>query len=107
MGIAAKTMGQVKPSAATLTTAYTVPGSTNAVINIYAAEQGGSATTIRIAIRVAGASIDDKHYIAYDMAIAANETITFDGIALAATDVVSVYANDATVSFNVTGLETS
>jgi len=47
-----------------------------------------------------------QHYIAYDAAVPANDTVTLTlGIALAATDVVSVYAGATGVAFSAFGVE--
>ena len=104
-----KVLGQVAPSATTLTTLYTVPASTQAVVStISVCNQSSSATTFRIAIRVAGAAISGEDYIAYDSTVAANDTTFITvGITLAATDVISVYSTAATVSFNAFGSEIS
>ena len=104
-----KVLGQVAPSATTLTTLYTVPASTQAVVStISVCNQSASATTFRIAIRVAGAGISGEDYIAYDSTIAGNDTTFITvGITLAATDVISVYSTAATVSFNAFGSEIS
>lgn len=102
-----KVLGQSDPGAATLTTAYTVPGATSAVVSsITVANRSTTATSFRIAVRPAGAAISNEHYIAYDVAIASNETKSLTlGITLATTDVVSVYATLATLSFNIFGTE--
>ena len=104
-----KVLGQVAPSATTLTTLYTVPASTQAVVStISVCNQSASATTFRIAIRVAGATISGEDYIAYDSTVAANDsTFITVGITLNATDVISVYSTAATVSFNAFGSEIS
>ena len=104
-----KVLGQVAPSATTLTTLYTVPASTQAVVStISVCNQSASATTFRIAIRVAGAGISGEDYIAYDSTISGNNTTFITvGITLAATDVISVYSTAATVSFNAFGSEIS
>lgn len=105
MAIAYLALGQSAPSAATLTTLYTVPGSTEAVgASIIVCNRSAVATSFRIAIRPAGAGISDEHYLYYDLAIPGNETfIATLGITLATTDVVSVYATLATLSFNLSG----
>lgn len=102
-----KVLGQSDPGAASLTTIYTVPALTSAVVStITVANRSATATTFRLAIRPAGAAIANQHYIAYDNPIAGNESIALTlGITLATTDVVSVYATLATVSFNVFGVE--
>lgn len=102
-----KVLGQLAPAATTLSTLYTVPSATSAVCStLVIANTGTSATTARVAIRPAGASLDVKHYIIYDVLISAGDsTFLTLGISLATTDVVSVYANLATLSFSLFGTE--
>lgn len=104
-----KVLGQVAPSATTLTTLDTVPSATSAVVSTIAVcNRAATAATYRIAIRPAGAAISDEHYIAYDSTVAANDsTMLTIGITLAATDVISVYASTANLSFNAFGSEIS
>jgi len=104
-----KVLGQSNPAATTLTTLYTVPASTQTVVStITVANQAATAATYRIAVRVAGASIAASQYIAYDVSLPANasDTLTL-GLTLGATDVISVYASSATMSFNAYGSEIS
>lgn len=102
-----KVLGQSDPLAATLTDVYTVPGATSAIVSsITVANRSATATSFRVAVRLAGAAIANQHYVAYDVPINGNQTITLTlGITLATTDVVSVYATLATLSFNVFGVE--
>jgi glucose-6-phosphate dehydrogenase assembly protein OpcA len=102
-----KVLGQSNPSATTLTTLYTVPASTQAVCSTIAiCNTASSATTYRIAVRPAGASIANSQYLAYDAALPANDTATLTlGVTLAATDVISVYAASANVAFSAFGVE--
>ena len=102
-----KTLAQSKPAAATLTDAYTVPAATSAVVStVVVCNQSAVSTTYRLSVAVAGAADTSKQYVAYDVAIAGNETIAFTlGLTLAATDVLRVYALLATLSFNVFGVE--
>lgn len=104
-----KVLAQSNPSATTATTLYTVPSSTSAVVStITICNQAASAGTYRIAVRPAGASLAAQHYVAYDIAIAANDTTALTlGITLATTDVVTVYASSATMSFAAFGSEIS
>lgn len=104
-----KVLGQVNPSATTLTTLYTVPANYSSVAStLTVCNQAASAATYRIAIRPAGATVENKHYIAYDGALPANDTVGLTlGMTLAQTDVVSVYASTSTVSFNLFGSEVS
>ena len=99
-------LGQVNPAATTATTLYTVPASTSAVCSTLSICNIGDSTTYRVAIRPAGASLADIHYIVYDAAIEQyNTTLLTLGITLATTDVVTVYAGTATVVFNLFGSE--
>lgn len=102
-----KVLGQSNPGATSLTAAYTVPASTEAVIStITIANRSTTATSFRVSIAVAGAADSNEQYIYYDIPIAGNDTFAATlGIALAATDVVRVYAAAATLSFNITGTE--
>ena len=102
-----KVLGQSNPAATTLTTLYTVPASTQAICStITVCNTASSATTYRIAVRPAGASIANQHYVAYDAALPANDTATLTlGVALAATDMISVYAASANVAFSAFGVE--
>jgi len=109
MPTAYKVLGQLAPSATTLTTLYTVPVATQAVVSTIAVtNRAATAATYRIAIRVAGAAVSNEDYIAYDATVAANDTTAFTiGVTLAATDVLSVYASTANLSFNAFGSEIS
>lgn len=110
MPTAYKVLGQVEPSATTLTTLYTVPSATSTVVSSLTvcnrAAPTTSTPTFRIAIRPAGASIADQHYLVYDAQIGANDTIILTlGITLAATDVISVYSSNADTAFQAFGSE--
>ena len=102
-----KVLGQVNPSATTATTLYTVPAATQTVVStISVCNQASSAATYRIAVRPAGATLEAKHYIVYGATVAASDTTTLTlGITLATTDVVTVYASSANLSFNAFGSE--
>lgn len=104
-----KVLGQSNPSATTATTLYTVPSATQTVVStISVANLTGSAATYRIAVRPAGESLANQHYVAYDVTVAANDTTVMTlGITLAATDVLTVYASTANLVFNAFGSEIS
>ena len=104
-----KVLGQSNPSATTATTLYTVPGGTQAIIStLVVANRSGTPTTFRVAIRPGGATLDNAHYVAFDAPIGANEIWSFTcGFTLAATDVVTVYAGAATLTFSAYGVEIS
>jgi len=102
-----KVLAQSAPAATTNTDVYTVGSGKSAVVStITVCNRAASAATYRIAIRVAGATIANDDYIAYDATVPANDTIALTlGITLAATDVVTVYASTANFSFNLFGSE--
>lgn len=101
-----KVLGQEAPAATTDTTLYTVPSSTNTVVSTLSVANRGITTTFRVAVRPNGASISNEHYIVYDATIAAGDSIFLTlGITLEATDIVSIYAGTANLSFGLFGSE--
>ena len=102
-----KVLGQLNPSATTLTTLYTVPASTSAMVSsIVVANRSATATAFRLSVAIAGAADDNKQYIAYDVPIEGQETkVLALGLALATTDVLRAYATLATLSFSAFGVE--
>lgn len=102
-----KVLGQVAPGAATDTTLYTVPSATQAVVaTVTVCNRGTSSGTYRVAVRPAGASLANQHYIAYDAALAAKSTDTITiGLTLGASDVVTVYGSSGDFTFNAYGAE--
>lgn len=109
MTITYKVLGQSNPSATTNTTLYTVPAGNSAVIStITVCNLIGTVANFRIAVRPAGESVANKHYINYDTQVPASDQLALTmGMTLSATDVVTVYANTATVAFNIFGSEIS
>jgi glucose-6-phosphate dehydrogenase assembly protein OpcA len=105
--MAKKVLGQVNPAATTATTLYTVPSAKSAVISsLTVCNQASTAATFRIAVRPAGATLAAIHYVAYDVTVGAADTTALTlGITLATTDVVTVYASTANISFNAYGDE--
>lgn len=102
-----KVLAQVNPAATTATTLYTVPASTSTVVStLTVANLGGASATYRISVRPAAEGQANKHFIAYDVTVGANDTTTLTlGMTLATTDVVTVYASNANLAFNLFGSE--
>jgi len=102
-----KILGQSNPAATSATTLYTVPSANSTVIStINVCNQSSSAGNFRIAVRPGGESLAAKHYIAYDTVLAGLDSIAMTiGVTLAATDVVTVYASSANISFVAFGSE--
>lgn len=109
MANAYKILGQNDLPATTNTDVYTVPASTETIIStIIVANRTASAATYRIALRPDGEAISDKHYIAYDVPVPANDSTTITlGITLDAADVVTCYASVVDLSVNIFGTEIS
>ena len=107
MATAYKNLGQAAPGATTPTDLYTVPGATQAVVSSFmVCNRGATATTFRLSRSVGGGATANKDYIYYDVAIPGNDCfIATIGLALAATDVVRVYAGNASLSFSLDGME--
>jgi len=108
MALTYKVLGQSSPSATTNTDLYTVPASTSTVASTLVVCNRGTSTTFRVAVRPAGATLADEHYIVYDNLLNQNDSVFLTlGITLATTDVVTVYTNSANVSFSLFGSEVS
>ena len=104
-----KVLGQLDPSANTLTKLYTVPAATSTInSSIFISNRNATATAFSMQVRVAGAAADNKQYIYTLISIPGNETfVVTAGVTLAATDEVWVLGVLATCSFNMFGTEIS
>jgi hypothetical protein len=104
-----KVLGQSNPAATTATTLYSVPASRAAVAStLSVCNQGASSATFRVAVRPAGATLAATHYLVFDSSLTANDSAFLTlGITLATTDVVTVYASSASLSFSLFGSEIS
>jgi hypothetical protein len=105
-----KVLGQSAPTAATATSLYTVPSATSTIVSSINVvnTHASTADIIRIAIRPAGATLANQHYIVYGISLSAGATFTYtSGVTLATTDVITVYSTNGTSSFNAFGSEIS
>jgi hypothetical protein len=102
-----KVLGQSAPSATTNTNVYTVPvGSQVVISSIVVTNRAASATSFRIAVRPDGAALANQHYIMYDAPIAANDAVALSlGITAHDTDIVTVFAGNANLTFSLFGSE--
>jgi hypothetical protein len=102
-----KVLAQNATSATTSTDIYTVGAGKQAVIStLVVCNRGTSATTFRIAVRPDGSTLANTHYLAYDVAIAANDSTNLTlGITMDASDVLTVYAGNANLTFAAFGSE--
>lgn len=101
-----KILGRITPNTATESVVYTVPTDTGAIVNTIAVCNKGAASTFRLAVVPSGVSPSVEHWIVYDTAIGANDTIN-PGLTLSleSGDVIFVYADSANFSFTVSGVE--
>lgn len=104
-----KVLGQVQPTDTNPADAYSVPAVTQAIVSSVLICNQGAATTYRLWVSVAAAADNVKQYLAFDVAIAANDVHDFTiGATLGPADVVRVLAGTADrLSFNVFGEEIS
>jgi hypothetical protein len=104
--MAYKVLGQLAATT-TATAVYTVPSSTETVVStITVCNRAASAKTYRITVRPNDDTLADKQYLAYDVAIAANDTVALTlGITMDATDKIYVSGSTNDLSFNVFGSE--
>jgi hypothetical protein len=97
-------LGQTTDTA-TGTALVTVPASTEIVIStIVICNRASASKTFRIYLRPDDETLADKHYLAYDSSVNANDTITMTlGVTMNASDVLYVYGEDANISFQAFG----
>ena len=104
--MAYKVLGQLAATT-TATAVYTCPASTETVIStITVCNRAAAAKTYRIILRPDDETLADKHYLAYDVTIAANDTTALTlGITMDASDKLYVSSSTNDLTFNVFGSE--
>ena len=109
MATAYKVLGQQAPSATTATALYTVPSATESVIStITICNRGSASGTIRLYIRPNDETLANKHYIVYDAAVTAKDTLFLTvGATMDAADVLYCYASTGDFTFHAYGSELS
>lgn len=105
-----KILGQLAAGSATYETLYEVPSATEAVVStIVVANLTAAAKTYRLAVVPNGTAVTDQHVLAYDVALAANDSTALTlGITLDATDTIRAYASaGSAITFTAFGSEIS
>ena len=99
-------LGQSAPTAATLTSVYTVPGSgtSRAVFNVSMVNTSGNPIAVRLAI-AGTATPSIAEYIEYDTVLPGNGVLERGGLVAQTGEIVVAYASAATVSVSVYGYE--
>jgi hypothetical protein len=101
-----KKLGGSEPAAATETTVYTVPASTETTIDKIVVANRGVATTFNLGVAVGGGSLSDDEHWFDTVSIAANTTLFIDGpFYLATTDLLRAESASGDVAFQAYGLE--
>ena len=102
-----KVLGQLAPAVDTDVNLYTVPAAKNAVIStLIIANRVGIDAQFKIAVRPAGVTLANEHYIAFEVTVGAYDSTTLTlGITLSPTDVITVRANSENLSFSAFGTE--
>ena len=107
MAMVYKILGQKSPAATTDFNLYTVSGSKQTIINcITVANRDANSATYRISVRPDGATLTTDHYIAYDVQVGSNSSVSLNlGITLDTNDVVTVQSSSGLITFNAYGVE--
>ena len=102
-----KVLGQLNPTANTLSNVYTVPSATQAVIStITVCNQSASNASYSISVSNNGVADNASHYIIRGGVVPAADSIGITlGLTLDATDQVRCNTNSANISFNIFGSE--
>jgi hypothetical protein len=105
--MAYKVLGQSAPGATTATDMYTVPSAKETIISTLAVcNRTQGEIKYRIAIRPAGATLANTHYISFDAPAAGQDTTFITvGLTMATTDVLTVYAAANGLTFSAYGTE--
>ncbi len=98
-------LGQAAPAATTLTDIYTVPATTVASLRVIITNRGINDASFRVAVSPNGAAIVDRHFIAFDKLMAANDAGSTIAFVVSSGDIVRVFAENADFSFTATGEE--
>lgn len=109
MALTYRVLGQINPTANTLTTLYTVPAANSTIAStLVICNLANTTASFSLAVQPAGAAIANKYYINYNTPLPPNDSITLTiGMTLGNTDVVSANASTNNVSFSLFGSEIS
>ena len=98
-------LGQTSPTATTNVDLYTVPSDTSAVCSTLSiCNRGATTAFFRVAVRPAGATLANEHYIIYDTFVNPNDSVFLTlGMTLAETDAMTIYSTTSNLSFTLFG----
>ena len=98
-----RAIGQLAPAATTATDLYTVPLKYICRGRVLMCERGGAAATYRIAVREDGVALGSEDYLTIGSSLPANTDYHTAELLLDETDVITVYASTADLSFTFLG----
>lgn len=103
-----KVLGQLA-STTSAVSLYTCPSATETIVSsIVVTNREASSNTFRIILRPNNEALADKHYLAYDTPIAANDVVALTlGITMDASDQIYVLGSDTNLTFQAFGSEIS
>ena len=103
-----KVLGQLS-STTSAVSLYTCPSATQTIVSsIVISNREAAENTFRIILRPNNETLADKHYLAYDTPIAANDVVALTlGITMDAADQLYVLGSDTNLSFQAFGSEIS
>jgi hypothetical protein len=104
-----KVLGQAALTTNTTSNVYTVPAATQAVVSsVVVCNRAASNTTYRLAVQPGGAALANDHYIAYDTALPALDSVALTlGVTLGNNDVISANCFNGNVTVSIFGSEIS
>ena len=103
-----KVLGQLS-STTSAVSLYTCPSATQTIVSsIVVSNREAAENTFRIILRPNNETLADKHYLAYDTPIAANDVVALTlGITMDASDQLYILGSDTNITFQAFGSEIS
>ncbi len=101
-----KVLGQLA-STTSAVALYTCPSATQTIVStLVVCNRAAAAKTYKIILRPNDETLADKHYIAFDTPLAANDSVALTlGITMDASDKLYVSGSDTNLSFSLFGSE--
>jgi hypothetical protein len=101
-----KVLGQLA-STTSAVALYTCPSATQTIVStLVVCNRAAAAKTYKIILRPDDEALADKHYIAFDTPLAANDSVALTlGITMNASDKLYVLGSDTNLSFSLFGSE--
>ena len=101
-----KVLGQLA-STTSAVALYTCPSATQTIVStLVICNRAAAAKTYRVILRPDDETLADKHYLAFDTPLAANDSIALTlGITMDASDKLYVSGSDTNLSFSLFGSE--